>query len=569
MNVALDQLRKAVLMPFTAGLTDGQLLDRFVAGRDSAAFEALVLRHGPMVFGVCRRILRHQQDAEDAFQATFLVLVRRAAAVAPREMVGNWLYGVAQQTALKARSLTAKRHTREKVGAPMPEPQTCSETSSDDGWLELRPILDRELGRLPAKYRAPIVLCDLEGKIRKDAAQQLGWPEGTLSSRLARGRTLLARRLARQGFARSGLAVGGAAFVEAAFVEAVAHGATLVPVPAPLVIITIKAAGLMAAGKAAAGLISANVAALLEGALKTMLPSKLLIATAVLLAVGILGAGMAATIPDPAAPGPNPVDARQGKAPESEVLPAAPAVEFPGGGDDEKKGDEKRRPGKRETIVGSGKQTTKDLKIADFKKVSVSSAFSVEIRQDKKFSVSVSADDNIIDLIKAEKKDSTLEITMDTKNRGLSFHNTGPMKVSITMPALDEVHLTGATVANVEGFKSKNPFRAKVVGASGIKGEIEAGGIDLDLTGASTANLKGSAKDAKISVVGASNVKLGEFTLESANVKLSGASSATVNAKSKLDYSIHGASSLRYLGSPTIGKSEKSGASSASHIEGK
>src|ERR1043166_4598985 len=99
MNVALDQLRKAVLMPFTSALTDGQLLDRFIAGRDAAAFEALVLRHGPMVFGVCRRILRHRQDAEDAFQATFLVLVRRAAAVNPREMVGNWLYGVAQQTA--------------------------------------------------------------------------------------------------------------------------------------------------------------------------------------------------------------------------------------------------------------------------------------------------------------------------------------------------------------------------------------------------------------------------------------------------------------------------------------
>lgn len=568
MNVAFDQLRKAVLMPFTSGLTDGQLLDRFIAGKDAAAFEALVLRHGPMVFGVCRRILRHRQDAEDAFQATFLVLVRRAAAVMPREMVGNWLYGVAQQTALKARSLAVKRQGREKVGASMPEPESCSEATSADAWKELRPLLDRELGRLPDKYRAPIVLCDLEGKIRKDAAQQLGWPEGTLSSRLARGRTLLARRLGRQGFARSGMAIGGGTFVEAVFVDAVAHGAGLAPVPTPLVVTTLKTASLMAAGKAAAGLISGNVAVLLEGALKTMLPSKFLLATAVLLVAGILGAGVAATIPDPAAQGANSADARQGKAPENEVLPAAPAVEFPGGGD-EKKSDEKRRPGKRETITGSGKQTTKDLKFADFKKVSVSSAFRVEIRQDKKFSVSVTADDNIIDFIKAEKKDSTLEITMDHKDRGFSFNNTGPMKVAITMPALDEVHLTGATNANIEGFKSKKPFHAKVSGASKIQGEIEAGDIDLELSGASSVTLKGSGKDANISVVGASGVKLGEFTLNSANVKLSGASSATVNAKSKLDYAVHGASSLRYLGNPTIGKGEKSGASSARHADGK
>src|SRR5262245_50022025 len=114
MTIALESLRKAVLLPFRSSLTDGQLLDRFIVDKDSAAFEALVLRHGPMVFGVCRRILGHRQDAEDAFQATFLVLVRRASAVVPRDMVGNWLYGVAQQTALKARSIAAKRQKRER-----------------------------------------------------------------------------------------------------------------------------------------------------------------------------------------------------------------------------------------------------------------------------------------------------------------------------------------------------------------------------------------------------------------------------------------------------------------------
>src|SRR5215470_659777 len=169
-NDVVNSLRRAALRQEEGGLTDEQLLVRFIEHREQAAVAALVQRHGPMVWGVCRRILRNHHDAEDAFQATFLVLVRKAVSIRQRETMANWLYGVAHQTA-------------------MPEPQAPEQDTRND----LQPLLDQELSRLPDKYRVAIVLCDLEGKTRQEAAQQLGLPEGTLAARLARGRVLLAR----------------------------------------------------------------------------------------------------------------------------------------------------------------------------------------------------------------------------------------------------------------------------------------------------------------------------------------------------------------------------------------
>src|SRR5437867_233685 len=157
-----------------AGLTDGQLLADYLGRRDESALAVLVRRHGPMVWGVCRRILRHHHDAEDAFQATFLVLVRKAASVLPRGLLANWLYGVARQTALKARATVATREGRERQMTTMPEPAGREQ----DLWCDLQPLLDEELSRLPDKYRAVLVLCDLEGKTRKEAARQLRVPEG-------------------------------------------------------------------------------------------------------------------------------------------------------------------------------------------------------------------------------------------------------------------------------------------------------------------------------------------------------------------------------------------------------
>src|SRR5580698_8503021 len=150
-----------------------------------------------MVWSVCRRLLNYH-DAEDAFQAAFIVLVRKAASVNPREMVGNWLYGVARQAALQAWS-AARRRAREIQVAQMPDTEV-----PQDQWANVRPILDEELCRLPDHYRAVIVLCDLEGRTRREVAAHLGCPEGTVASRLARARAMLAKRLTQRGVALSG-----------------------------------------------------------------------------------------------------------------------------------------------------------------------------------------------------------------------------------------------------------------------------------------------------------------------------------------------------------------------------
>src|SRR5262245_59036575 len=176
LNGVIQHLRRAMLLQDGAGLTDGQLLEDWVSRRDEAALAALVQRHGPMVWGVCRRVLSNCHDAEDAFQATFLVLVRRAASIGSPELLANWLYGVARQTALKARATIAKRKAREMQVKDMPEPALFEQ----DVWNDLQPLLDEELSRLPDIHRAVIVLCDLEGKTRKEAARYLGLPEGTV-----------------------------------------------------------------------------------------------------------------------------------------------------------------------------------------------------------------------------------------------------------------------------------------------------------------------------------------------------------------------------------------------------
>jgi RNA polymerase sigma factor (sigma-70 family) len=249
-------------------LTDGDLLSRFLQHRDEAAFEALVRRHGPLVYGVCRRVLHQEQDAEDAFQATFLVLVRKAPTLRSPGTVANWLYGVANRTALELRRSGTRRRAKEANVMPRTEP--VPDPSAD--WREW---LDEELARLPDKYRAVVVLCELEGKTRREAARELGCAEGTVASRLARGRTLLADRLLRRGVSLSA----------AALAAALARESAKAGVPNGLVSATIRAAGRVLAGQAVATVVSTRVASVTEGVLKTMFLTRLKIATTVLLVV--------------------------------------------------------------------------------------------------------------------------------------------------------------------------------------------------------------------------------------------------------------------------------------------
>jgi RNA polymerase sigma factor (sigma-70 family) len=227
-----EQLKVVGSQPGTPGaeervetLTDEQLLDWFLNrddGSAEAAFRAIVLRHGPMVLGVCRHILNQHQDAEDAFQATFLVLARKGGSIRDRRVLARWLYEVAYRIAMRARTNGVRRRTHERQGGEM----AATVTNDNHGWVELRPVLHEEVNRLPEKYRVPVILCYLEGKTNEEVAEQLKWPVGTVKGRLSRARDLLRSRLSRRGLALS------AAFL----VTALANGTVIAEVvPARLV----------------------------------------------------------------------------------------------------------------------------------------------------------------------------------------------------------------------------------------------------------------------------------------------------------------------------------------------
>jgi RNA polymerase sigma factor (sigma-70 family) len=279
LRTLLRQLQRARARPEAGGLTDGQLLERFVLERQEAAFEALVWRHGPMVFNVCRRVLGAVPDAEDAFQATFLVLVRRAPAIRDREAVASWLYKVAYRVALRARATAAKAPAR----VPAPEELPARGAGDEVAWRDLRPVLDDEIGRLPEKYRRAVVLCYLSGQTTEEAARQLGCARGTVLSRLAWARERLRGRLVRRGVTLS--AAGLAAFLT--------RDAASASVSSALVSSTVEAASWYAAGKAATpGVPSGRAVYLTEGVLHAMFLNKVKLALLFALVLAVLGAGL-------------------------------------------------------------------------------------------------------------------------------------------------------------------------------------------------------------------------------------------------------------------------------------
>ena len=269
----LELIRRAVEDQRVRELPDQELLQRFHAQQDQVAFHAVLRRHGPMVLDVCRGVLGNEADAEDAFQATFLILAGKAGSIRKSASLGSWLHGVAYRTALKARARSVARQKHEAC-----LPGQASEPH-DLSWREVRQAIHEEVCGLPERYRTPLVLCYLEGATQEAAAIQLKLAKSTLRERLERGRTFLRTRLLRRG-------LGPAALLVAAVWPA-ANASACVPIS--VVTSTIKAASLIAAGKAVAqSAISAQVAALTEA----MLLTKLKIATAFLVIVPLLvGAG--------------------------------------------------------------------------------------------------------------------------------------------------------------------------------------------------------------------------------------------------------------------------------------
>jgi RNA polymerase sigma factor (sigma-70 family) len=296
------QIRAVVHAPVERPQTDGELLASFVADRDPRAFALLVRRHGPMVLAACRRITGHAHDAEDAFQAVFLTLARRAGDVAQPEAAGNWLYGVAVRTARRARAVAARRSTREAPTDPLPD---LGRPDPDPVPTDARAILDEELARLPDKYRTPVVLCDLGREPQAALARRLGVPVGTVYSRLATARALLGERLRKRGVGPPavGLSALGAVAVSPRLLQA-------------------------ATGLATSGSIPPAVAGLVNGAFRTMYFRKLILGATLL---ALLGAACGA-LPQILAHEPSkPSPVRLGRPGRSADEKAAPVAAKPAG----------------------------------------------------------------------------------------------------------------------------------------------------------------------------------------------------------------------------------------------
>jgi RNA polymerase sigma factor (sigma-70 family) len=306
----LCHLRQLVAPHDAEEQTDTHLLHAFAAHTDQAAFAALVRRHGPLVLGVCRRVLQQAQDAEDAFQATFLVLARKAASIRKGEALVSWLHGVAYRMAMSAKRNAARRRAHEGQAPAAPPRDPAWEAA----WREVQTLLDEEIQRLPARYRAPFLLCCLDNRSRAEAAHELGLKEGTVWSRLSGARKLLRERLARRGVTLS-------AVLALAALPRTARAA----VPARLAERTVRAALLYGMGRAAGTLISTPVLTLVEGAAKTMLATKARLIPILLLALSLFAAG-AGVLAQPGAESAPPAPRADQPAPATPAGPRQAAV---------------------------------------------------------------------------------------------------------------------------------------------------------------------------------------------------------------------------------------------------
>jgi RNA polymerase sigma factor (sigma-70 family) len=491
-NRIIHHFRNAVLTGDRSGLSDGELLNCFLTQGDEAAFAALVRRYSPMVLGACQRVLRNRHDAEDAFQATFLVLVRKGSSIVPRDRVGNWLYGVAYRTALEARKVAAKRRLKERT---MPR----TEAVPGDVTPDLTEVLDQELEKLPDKYRAPLVLCDLQGKTRKEAARHLGCPEGTVAGRLVRARQLLARRLAQRGVTVT--AAGLALFFS--------HNVGSAAVPATLVAATVKAGTLYAAGSSLAeGAIAASVTVLAEGVIKTMVIMKLKAVAACLLAFCLLTVGLGLSwhgtwVADAhAAPVPSKPDPARDK-----DKPPAKNLEKPADNQDKKE-----EPAKKDE---------KPAAQPPFSKIHLKSGHAV-IRQTGKESVETRGSPIFVQRVKTSVENGTLHLEALP---GVEF-------------VVEVKDLSGLTV---EGL-----------GTLDLK-DLKTKRLEVTVKGGQV-RVSGTAEEQVITVSGLGRFDGEDCKGKQAKVEAQGSGQVVVNVSDKLQVNIQGLGRVNYLGSPTVEK---------------
>jgi RNA polymerase sigma factor (sigma-70 family) len=279
-STVMSYLRRTLCAHAPVQLSDEELLEEFVEHRDEVAFAALVRRHGPMVWSICQRMLGHREDAEDAFQATFLVLASKAGSIGRPKQLANWLFGVARRAALNVRAIRARRARHEQSCPDLPEWTAITETPRDNVGAVME-----ELARLPQKYRLPLLLCGLEGMTHAEASQYLGWPKGTVAGRLWRARELLRARLLRRGI-----------MTPAALTTILAAGASQTAVPPPLVAASVRSAmTLMIAGKSGAAVVSPAATTLMRGIITKMFLAQTAKMAALVVALVVImgGAGVA------------------------------------------------------------------------------------------------------------------------------------------------------------------------------------------------------------------------------------------------------------------------------------
>jgi RNA polymerase sigma factor (sigma-70 family) len=319
----IRQVCKQIFVPSNGDLPDDELLERFVTRRDQAAFELLAWRHSPMVLGVCRRLLRHEQDAEDALQATLLTFARKADTIGKRESLGSWLYKVAYRTSLKARTAAAMRTAREIRPTENPSPDPSEEAA----WRELMPILDAEVNSLPDHYRIPFVLHCLEGRTLEEVARRLGRPLATVGTQVRRARQRLTDQLGRRGLALT-------ASVLACVLKPTPGACT----PAELMASTLRAAALVIRGESLTGHVSTGVIALTTPAFGATVIKKTLAALSVLVGLIVGGAVLSALDSRPESkddrPAPRPAGLPDQAAPQvqamlEEALKTTPLIQDP------------------------------------------------------------------------------------------------------------------------------------------------------------------------------------------------------------------------------------------------
>ena len=316
LNGFLQRLRKAMAAETLSAFSDTELINRFLANHEEAAFQALVNRHGQMILRVCRRTLPDEQDVEDVFQATFLALASKARAIRDRESLASWLHSIAYHIALDACKSRKRRRKHETVAAVRNRTPALAD---DVAWKELRSVLDRELASLPERLSAPLVLCYLQGLTQDEAAARLGQSKSTFRRNLERGRELLGSRLARRGITLSA----------ALFAPLLSECAAKAALPAALATFTTEAAVALAGGKAVAALASARALALAQGFVQPVLSAKVKCVCALLLGAALVGFGGAALPKEEPPVDPPPAERRQVAKNEAAVPPKAANVDEP------------------------------------------------------------------------------------------------------------------------------------------------------------------------------------------------------------------------------------------------